>query len=420
METTAVRLYGKNDLRLESFDLPPIKEDEILVKIISDSICMSSYKAAIQGTHHKRVPNDIEHKPIIMGHEFCGKIIEVGNKWKERFQAGDNFTIQPAHNKNGTLYAPGYSYEFCGGNATYAIIPPEIMEMDCLMKFDSDVFFMGSLAEPMSCIIRAFHAVYHTKAGSYELEMGIKENGNMAILAGAGPMGLGALDYALHNPYRKPKLIVVTDVSEERLSRAKTLFNPSEAKKDNIELIFLNTKCINAVPELMRLSGGTGYDDVFVFAPVKSVIEQGDAILCKDGCLNFFSGPSDMGLKAEVNFYNIHYAYTHIMGSTGGNNDDMREALALMAKGILNPACMVTHIGGLNCAAETTLNLPNIPGGKKLIYTGIDMELTEISDFEEKGKSQPLFAKLAEITRRNNGLWSAEAEKILLSSEYKE
>ena len=38
MKTRAVRLYGKNDLRLEEFELPEIKEDEILAHIISDSI----------------------------------------------------------------------------------------------------------------------------------------------------------------------------------------------------------------------------------------------------------------------------------------------------------------------------------------------------------------------------------------------
>ncbi len=59
MKTKAIRMYGKNDLRLEEFDLPPIGEDEILAHIISDSICMSSYKAAIQGSEHKRVPKDI-------------------------------------------------------------------------------------------------------------------------------------------------------------------------------------------------------------------------------------------------------------------------------------------------------------------------------------------------------------------------
>jgi threonine dehydrogenase-like Zn-dependent dehydrogenase len=46
MKTTAVRLYGVNDLRLESFELPPIRDDEILVKNVSDSVCMSTCKAA--------------------------------------------------------------------------------------------------------------------------------------------------------------------------------------------------------------------------------------------------------------------------------------------------------------------------------------------------------------------------------------
>ena len=57
-----------------------------------------------------------------------------------------------------------------------------------------------------------------------------------------------------------------------------------------------------------------------------------------------------------------------------------------------------------------------IPGGKKLIYTNIDMELTAIDDFEKKGETDPLFAELAKITKKHNGLWSAEAEKYLLLS----
>ena len=70
MLTKCVRLHGQNDLRLDTIELPAIKDNEILVKIVSDSLCMSSYKAASQGSNHKRVPNDIAEKPIIVGHEF--------------------------------------------------------------------------------------------------------------------------------------------------------------------------------------------------------------------------------------------------------------------------------------------------------------------------------------------------------------
>ena len=80
METRCARLHGANDLRVERIDLPKIKDDEILARIITNSVCMSDHKAAEQGAAHKRVPDDVAENPIIMGHEFCGEIIEVGKR----------------------------------------------------------------------------------------------------------------------------------------------------------------------------------------------------------------------------------------------------------------------------------------------------------------------------------------------------
>jgi threonine dehydrogenase-like Zn-dependent dehydrogenase len=416
MKTKAVRLYGKNDLRLEEFELPPIKNDEILAHIISDSLCMSSYKATIQGSTHKRVPENIAENPVIIGHEFCGEIIEVGQKWQDEFKAGQKFTIQPALNYKGNLDAPGYSFRYIGGDATYIIIPNEVMEMNCLLEYNGEAFYNGSLAEPMSCIVGAFHATYHTIPGKYIHNMGIVENGNMVILAGAGPMGLGAIDYAIHNK-RRPKLLVVTDIDEARLKRVSLIHTVEEARKRGVKLKYINTKNIeNPEKYLISITCGEKYNDVFVFAPVRTVVEQGDKILAKDGCLNFFSGPTDSGFSALFNFYNVHYASTHLVGTSGGNTSDMIESLQMMEKNLINPAAIITHIGGLNSVVDTILNLSKIPGGKKLIYTNIKMELTAISDFEEKGKADHLFTHLAKIVEKNNGLWSAEAEKYLLKN----
>lgn len=415
METRAVRLYGKKDLRLETFQLPEIKEDEILAQVISDSICMSSYKAAILGPEHKRVPKDVDKHPIIIGHEMAGNIIKVGAKWQHQFQAGERFAMQPALNYKGSMDSPGYSYRYCGGAATFVILPQEVMELGCLLKYEGDSYYEASLAEPMSCIIGAFHASYHTDMGSYEHRMGIAAGGKLAILAGAGPMGLGAVDYALHGD-RRPGLIVVTDVDEARINRAKAIFDPAEAKRAGIDLLFVNTSKIEEVPQYLRgLTGGTGFDDVHVYAPVRAVVEQADQILGRDGCLNFFAGPTDTAFSGLINYYNVHYNSAHVMGTTGGNTNDMIESLRLTEKKLINPAVMVTHIGGLNSVAEATLSLPEIPGGKKLIYTGITMDLTAIDDFAVLGKTNQQFAKLAEITNRSKGLWSTEAEKYLLA-----
>ncbi len=423
MKTKAVRLYGKEDLRLEEFDLPPIKEDEILAKVVSDSICMSSYKASKQGTDHKRIPDDASENPVMIGHEFAGELIEVGTKWAEKFEPGQKFSIQPAINYEkgpvGILSAPGYSYQYIGGDATYIIVPNEVMEQDCLLPYHGEGFYPASLSEPLSCVIGAMHANYHTKPGSYVHQMEIVQGGNMAILAGVGPMGLAAINYVINREDRHPGLLVVTDIDQARLDRAAELYTPEAAAQNGIKLVYVNTKNVDdPVKALRDITGNKGYDDVFVFAPVPQLIEQADNMLGFDGCLNFFAGPSEPDFSANLNFYRVHYQYTHIVGTSGGNNNDMLESLYYFSRG-MDPAGLVTHIGGLNAVIDATLHLPEISGGKKLIYTHIDMPLTPISEFAEKGKSSPVYAELDRLCKLNKNLWSVEAEKYLLENSDK-
>lgn len=292
-----------------------------------------------------------------MGHEFAGDIVKVGKAHQDKFKPGMKFTLQPALNYKGTMWSPGYSYEFFGGNATYCIIPAEVMELGCLLEYKGRAYYEASLAEPMSCSIGAFNAAYHTKMGVYHHDMGIKKGGKLAILAGAGPMGLGALTYALHRDVR-PGMVVVTDINEDRLARAESLFPPKEVKeKDGIDLYFVNTaNMADPAAELREL--------------------------------------------------------------TGGNTADMIESLELTAAKRIDPAVMVTHIGGLNAAAETTLNLPKIPGGKKLIYTHLTMPLIALTDLRAKGEqdNDPRYTALADIVDAHNGLWCPEAEEYLLAN----
>ena len=201
----AVRIYGREDLRLEEFDMPRMQEDEILVRPVTDSICTSTYKLAMLGQENARAHEDMAHHPCIIGHEFCGEIVEAGAKWRDSYKAGDRFIIQPALNYKGTPDAPGFTFPYCGGNADYAIMPHQVMEMGCLIPCDLPAYYLGSLCEPLSTICCAFHAFFHTTPGDYEYLPGIAKNSRMAILAGAGPMGLGAIHYALSNEQRRPE-----------------------------------------------------------------------------------------------------------------------------------------------------------------------------------------------------------------------
>ena len=210
--------------------------------------------------------------------------------------------------------------------------------------------------------------------------------------------------------------IVVTDIDQDRLDRAEQLFR-QQAEDAGIALHLVNTRNMeNPAAYLKDLVGGTGYDDVFSFAPIASVVELASDIAGRDCCLNFFAGPTDTQFSAKLNYYDIHYNSTHVMGTTGGNTDDLVESLKLSEAGLLNPAVMVTHIGGLDCCAEVTLTQPKLPGGKKLIYTQIEMPLTAITDFRAKAAEDPRFAGLADICEANRNLWCPEAEEYLLAN----
>ena len=114
--------------------------------------------------------------------------------------------------------------------------------------------------------------------------------------------------------------------------------------------------------------------------------------------------------------YNVHYKFTHVCGNSGGNTADMIESIKMMNEGKLNPTSMITHVGGLDSAIDTVINLDKIPGGKKLIYNFISMPLVALNDLAELGKENPLYAELAKIVEANNGMWSSEAEKYLLAN----
>ena len=85
MKTRAARLYGAGDLRIEEFELPEITENEVLIQVISDTLCASTYKAVKQGAAHKRVPNNVSENPIVIGHEMCGIVQKAGDSVKDKW-----------------------------------------------------------------------------------------------------------------------------------------------------------------------------------------------------------------------------------------------------------------------------------------------------------------------------------------------
>ena len=412
MNTKAVRIYGVKDLRLEEFELPAMKDDEMEARIVTDSLCMSTYKVSNQGEKHKKLPNDLKNHPVIMGHEFCGVITNVGEKWKHLYKPGDRFVAQPNLGRADT-FSLGYSFPYVGGEATNVVIMNEAIEKGCLLAYKGEGFFEGALVEPLSCIVAGFKANFHLRdRNDYDHTMGIKEGGALAILGGTGPMGFLAIDYAIHND-RRPKHLVVTGRTQSKLDMAKRLYPVEEAAKYGVTLTYVLTADEDdIVEELKALTpDAKGFDDIFLMAAKERLVTQAEQLLAYDGCLNFFAGPADSKFASTINFYNIHYNATHFVGTSGSNTQDMKDAIALIENKTVNVAKIATHIMGLNHVCESILNLPKMPGGKKIVYSGKEFPVTDVSAF---GENNELEKHLKELVDAHDGLWNAEAEQYFL------
>ena len=412
MKTTALRLYGAMDLRLETFELPEIKEDEILLRVESDTVCASTYKAVKQGSNHKRVPPDIAEHPVIIGHEMCGTIEKVGKSLVSEWKVGQRVVIQPAL-KLESGYDPGYSYQYIGGNATYAVVPKIVLDRGCLVPYEGDAFFKGSLVESLGCILRAYKGCYHTNYENYVRTDGAKRGGRFAILGGAGPMGIGAV--ALASGYAGVGQVVVTDINADRLADAERKFTPSAAKKQGTELIYLNTDGMeDPVAKLKELSKG-GFDDVFVMVPSPALFSMAEAICREDGCINFFAGPAVHELPGSLNLYRVHYDGIHVVGTAGSIPEDTIDVIHLIEENKVDPSAIVSHILGLKDAAAAVFGMEKPSGAKKVCYPHLDIPMIAIDELGEWGKKDPMYAKLDEIVKKNGGVWSAEAERYLFA-----
>ena len=413
MKTKAVRMYGANDLRLEEFELPQLGEKEVLMKVISDSLCTSTYKAVKQGSAHKRVPPDIAEKPVIIGHEMCGEVVEVGAACEGNWKPGQKVVIQPAL-KLENNYDPGYSYQWIGGAATYVVVPEIVLERGCLLPFEGDSFFKGSLVEALGCIVRGYKGFYHTDYETYIRTDGARKGGKLAILGGAGPMGIGAVELALG--YAGVSQVVVTDLSADRLAYAAEKCSVENAAKKGVKLTYLNTSDLeDPAKALIELSEG-GFDDVFVMVPVPALFTQAEAICREDGCINFFAGPAVHNLQGSLNLYRVHYDGIHVVGTAGSIPEDTVDTIKLIEQDAVNPGAIVSHILGLPAVADAIYAMEKPNGAKKVCYSHLDLPMVAVDDLEELGKDNALYAALAEIVKRNGGLWCAEAEAYLLAN----
>ena len=148
-------------------------------------------------------------------------------------------------------------------------MPKIVLDRGCLLPYNGDSFFEGSLVEALGCILRGYKGFYHTDYTTYIRTDGAKKGGKIAILGGAGPMGIGAIEMAIG--YAGVKQVVVTDINDDRLDFAKKMCPTKRANDLGIDLLYVNTATLSDPVQALKDMSNGGFDDVFVMVPVPAL-----------------------------------------------------------------------------------------------------------------------------------------------------
>jgi L-iditol 2-dehydrogenase len=207
------------------------------------------------------------------------------------------------------------------------------------------------VAEPLSCVISGQdHHLHLTQEGALaprDVLKGLKPGG-VTVVVGSGVMGRMHVDLAMS--YR-PRVIIATDLIDDRLERVRQLFE-ARAQKLGIALHAVNPSQVDIQALMDQVTDHRGADDVIVAVGSGRAIEIAQSYAARGAVLNLFGGLKKgediIGLDTGI----VHYKEVNVTGSSGGSPWDVVRTLELMASGEINAGAHITQIGDLAHAPD--------------------------------------------------------------------
>ena len=352
----------------EPIAIPEPKDDQLLVRIDSVSICFSDVKILKQGGSHPKLYNrDLAHDPTRLGHEVSLTIIKVGKDLKGTYRPGERLAVQPDIYQKGRSTA--YGYVIPGGMTQYHLIGKEVLETDagaCLLPVNDGMGYAESaLLEPWGCVMAAY---------TQRRRLAPKPGGTAWIVGQPGDQTEFTSSLQL-----KPAVLVLTDVpaSVKRMAAA--------TGAQLIERNGLTAEDYGALSQ--ELTKGAGFDDIVLLNP-NSAYAVGAAarFIARRGSFNLV-GSSPLDGLVKVDLGRLHYDYIALVGSNGldlaASYGTKRNRCEMRAGG----TAVFVGAGGPMGQMHVQRAL-ELPGGPKLVIA------TEVSDVRLK-TLKDMFAPLA-------------------------
>jgi len=312
----AIVYHGPEDLRIEEIEKPIAGEREIVIHVLSASICGTDLRI-FHGNHRKYPEGTIR----IPGHEVVGIISEIGSGVKG-YSLGQKVFIAPnmgcGHcaqcvkgNNNLCKDYEALGVTLNGGFAEYLLIPEQAILQGNVINIDHNVDpAVAALIEPFACVLRGQNALHISP-------------GDTVLIIGAGPIGI------MHTKLAKVRGAGLVIVSEPVNFRAEHALHAGAG-------VTINPAKQDLKDKINQLTHEQGANIIIVAAPIHAAQEASLDLAAIGGRINFFGGlPKDNPL-IKFNANHVHYKELIVTGTTACSTADCWHASQIINRGLVD------------------------------------------------------------------------------------
>ncbi|MCE9625259.1 MAG: alcohol dehydrogenase catalytic domain-containing protein [Deltaproteobacteria bacterium] len=316
--------HPPSEIRVEDLPIPKIGDGEILLKVRACGVC---------GTDVLKVSRALPKKPVVLGHELVGDVVEIG-RGVQKFKVGERLVVAH-HVPCGTCHFCRHgNHSMCrhfketnldpGGFAEYLRIPAEHAGQTAFLVPADLSDDEGLFTEPLSCCVRNVRRANLLP-------------GDFAVVVGMGSIGLMMVQLLKLIPTQ----VLALDLFDERLSLAKQLGADYTLRGDSPDIAeFVSAKTEGRRADIVVFTAGGGK----VFQNAFSWVRDG-------GALNLFASLSDK--PVEVSLDALYHHEITVFSSYSPSPEDLVESHRLLCEKKVKVAPLVTHHVGLEKLRES-------------------------------------------------------------------
>ena len=337
---TAAVLYGKENLQIETVDVPKIGPGDVLVRVRAALTCGTDVKVFKRGYHARMIT-----PPALFGHELAGDIVAMGSD-VTGFRIGQRVMAANSAPCGACYFCRRNQENLCsdlmfnnGAYAEYIRIPERIVQRNLHVLEDHVGYQDAALAEPLACVLRG-------------LEESNLQPGDTVAVIGLGPIGM--MFVRLAKAVYGARVIAIGR-RQPQLDRA--------AKMGADELI-VNVEGADVVGAVKKMTDGRGADVVIEAVGLPELWQLATHLLRRGGVVNFFGGCAT-GTDVNLDTNLLHYSELTLKASFHHTPALIRKALDTVGKGYVTAKDFVNGVEPLTNLLEVMQHLMSHNGHLK-------------------------------------------------------